>query len=110
MPGKKKDLESELKAVKIEMQQRQGSKAHPVVTPEELKRRKAEGKTRGAKGAKLDRINMAFTSDNFDYIRIMSGVCGQTMTAFVNDVIAQHREEHPEQFEQARAIIESMKQ
>ena len=105
----KKDLFDELNAVKQEMQQRQGSKAHPETTPEEVKRRKAEGKTRGAKGAKLDRINMAFTSDNFDYIRIMAGISGQTMTAFVNDVIAQHREEHPEQFEQARAIIESMK-
>ena len=105
----KKDLFDELNAVKKEMQQRQGSKAHPEVTPEELKRRKAEGKTRGAKGAKADRINMAFTTDNFDYIRIMAGIRGQTMTAFVNDVIAEHRTEHPEQFEQARAIIESMK-
>lgn len=105
----KKDLFSELDAVKNNMKQKAGSKAHPEVKPEELKRRKAEGRTRGAKGAKLDRINMAFTTDNFDYIRIMSGITGQTMTAFVNDVIAQHREEHPEQFEQARAIIESMK-
>lgn len=104
-----KNLFSELDAIQKDMQQRQGSKAHPVVSDAEAKQRKAEGKTRGAKGAKMDRINMAFYSDNFEYIRIMSKIRGQTMTQFCNDVIEQHRNENAELFAEARGIIERMK-
>ena len=103
------DAASELQAVKLEMQQKAGSKAHPLLSAEELAQRKAEGRTRGAKGAKADRINMAFTTDNFEYIRIMSKIRGESMTEFCNYIIAKHREEYPEEFEQARAIIEKMK-
>ena len=57
----------------------------------------------------MDRINMAFTPDNFDYIRIMSRIHGETMTAFNNRIIEEHRAEHPEQYEQAKALIEQIK-
>lgn len=104
----KKDMNNELNLLYGDISQKQGSKAHPVVSKEEAAARKAAGQTRGAKGAKMDRINMAFTTDNFDYIRIMSKIRGQSMTAFCNDVIEQHREQYAEQFEQAREIIEQM--
>lgn len=106
--GKNK-LFSELEQAKKEMEHAAGSKAHPVVSDAEKAQRKAEARTRGAKGAKMDRINMAFTPDNFKYLQIMSKIKGQTMTAFCNDIIAEHREAHPEIFEEARALIERMK-
>lgn len=106
--GKNK-LFSELDQAKKEMQHAAGSKAHPVVSEEEKAQRKAEGRTRGAKGAKMDRINMAFYSENFEYIRIMSKIRGQTMTQFCNDVIEQHRNENAELFAEARGIIDRMK-
>lgn len=108
MPKKDK-LFNELEQIHLEQQQRAGSKAHPVVSDAEKEKRKAEGKTRGAKGAKMDRINMTFYTDNFEYLRIMSKIKGQTMTAFCNDIIAEHREAHADLFEEARQIIERMK-
>lgn len=104
----KKQLSSELDAVFGTINQKQGSKAHPTVSKEEAEQRRATAQTQGAKGAKMDRINMAFTPDNFQYIRIMSKIRGESMTTFCNYIIEQHRTEHPEQFEQARAIIEQM--
>ena len=47
---------------------------------EEAERRKAERKTRGRKGAKQPRLSVAFSTDNYDYIRICS--CLLSCTAF----------------------------
>lgn len=68
----------------------------------------ADLKTQGQKGAKLDRINMAFTADNMDYIRTMSKLKGQTMTQFVNILVAEEREKNGAAFEAAKAILESL--
>lgn len=68
----------------------------------------ADLRTQGQKGAKLDRINMAFTSDNMDYIRTMSKLKGQTMTQFVNVIIAEEREKNGAAFDAAKAILESL--
>lgn len=89
--------------------QKQGSKAHPVVSDAEAKQRKAKGNTQGVKGAKLDRINMAFYSDNFEYLRTMAALRGQSVTAFCNDIIAEHRERNEKIFKQARELVEQMK-
>ena len=50
-----------------------------------------EGRTQGRKGCKMGRYNVAFTPENKEYIRIMAKAKGQTMTGFVNDIIAEHR-------------------
>lgn len=68
----------------------------------------ADLKTQGQKGAKLDRINMAFTADNMDYIRTMSKLKGQTMTQFVNILVAEEREKNGAAFDAAKAILESL--
>ena len=51
---------------------------------------------------------MAFTPDNHEFIRVMSRITGKTMTEFTNFVIERYRAEHPEQFEQAKAIIDTL--
>lgn len=58
-------------------------------------------RTGGRKGLKLSRINMAFTPENYDYIKTMSIVSGQNLTEFVNKIIKQHREEHGDLYQQA---------
>ena len=105
----KKNLFDELDAVKKDMNHRQGSKAHPVVSEEEATQRAKEGKTRGAKGAKMPTLNVRFSSDNFDYMKIMSGTQGKSVSAFLNDLIAQHREKNKDVYEQARALSNKMK-
>lgn len=63
-----------------------------------------EQATQGRKGAKMPRINMAFTPSNIDYIRVMAAIRGQTMTQFVNALITQDREQNGAAYEAAKEL------
>lgn len=67
--------------------------------------RAANLQTQGRKGCKAFRINMAFTPDNHEFIRVMAKASGHTMTEFTNMVIAAYQREHPEIMEQAHAFL-----
>ena len=107
---KKKDFESELKTVFEDVNQRQGKGAHPTASPEEAKKRAKEGNTRGVKGAKMPTINMRFKADNFEYLQVMSGLKGISVTAFCNEIIEQHREKNAATFAQAQELARSIKE
>lgn len=62
--------------------------------------------TQGRKGLKMQRINMAFTPTNIDYIKVMSAIRGQTMTQFVNALITQDREKNGDAYEAAKALTQ----
>lgn len=79
-----------------------------TATPEEARARADEMKTQGRKGCRAVRINMAFTPENHEFIKIMAGITGQTMTEFANTVIERYRQEHPEQYEKAKEIKKSL--
>lgn len=70
-------------------------------TEEEAKAFMNDLKTTGRKGVKITRINMAFTPDNYDFIKTMSKVSGLTITEFVNRIMQQYMKEHMEQYEKA---------
>ncbi len=74
-------------------------------SPQEAAERAAELKTQGRKGCKAIRINMAFTPDNHEFIKVLSKASGRTMTEFTNDVITAYRKEHPEFMEQAKGFL-----
>ena len=76
---------------------------------EEKTVREAEGRTQGRKGCKAPRINMAFTLENWDYLRTMSAIMGQTMTQYCNALIEKHRNENKEHFERAKEIRKEAK-
>lgn len=77
-------------------------------TEKEFLMRSAELRTQGRQGCKAPRINMAFTVDNYEFIRVMSKATGRTMTQFVNLVIAAYRKEHPDILAQARGFLETV--
>lgn len=56
------------------------------------------------KREKYDRINLAFWPENYRYIYTMGRVSGEGMTAFVNKIIAQHREANGDLYEKAIAF------
>lgn len=85
---------------------RKGQQAE--ATPEEAQARASNLKTQGRKGCKAVRINMAFTPENHDFIKVMARLKGVTMTEFANYAITQYREEHNELYEQAKAFIEQL--
>lgn len=77
-----------------------------TASPQEQAERAAQLKTQGRKGCKAVRINMAFTPENHEFIKIMAKISGKTMTEFANLVVERYRDEHPEIYEQAKAIID----
>ena len=79
-----------------------------TASPQEAAERAANLKTQGRKGCKAIRINMAFTPDNHEFIKVMASVTGKTMTEFTNLAIQRYREEHPELYDKAKAIINEL--
>lgn len=77
-------------------------------SPQEQAERMAELRTQGRKGCKAVRINMAFTPDNHEFIKVLARASGRTMTEFTNLVIAAYRGEHPELMEQAAQFLETV--
>lgn len=76
-----------------------------TATKEEQKERAENLQTQGRKGCKAIRINMAFTPDNHEFIKVMAKASGRSMTEFTNLVITAYRNEHPEIMEQANAFL-----
>ena len=79
-----------------------------TASPQEAAERAANLKTQGRKGCKATRINMAFTPENHEFIKVMARLTGKTMTEFANLAIERYRTEHPEIYEQAKAIIDQL--
>jgi len=77
-----------------------------TASPQEAAARAADLQTQGRKGCKAVRINMAFTPDNYDFIRVMAKATGNTMTQFANRIIEAYRNEHPEFMEQAKGFLD----
>lgn len=77
-------------------------------TPQEKAERAAELRTQGRKGCRAVRINMAFSPENHEFIKTMARISGKTMTEFANLCIEKYREEHPDLYEQAKQIIDSL--
>ena len=67
-----------------------------TASKEEAAARAAEGKTQGRKGCKAVRINMAFWTENHNFITYGARAYGMTMTEFCNAVIEKYRKEHPD--------------
>lgn len=81
---------------------------HEEASEEEKARRAKNGNTQGKKGCKVMRINMGFTSDNYEFIKIMSKVSGRTMTELVNALIENYRRQHPDMMDEAKAALDSI--
>ena len=71
--------------------------------------RLTEGRTQGKRGLHAKRINMAFYSDVYDYIRITAGSLGQSMTDFVNESL-RFQMQLDKEFSETIDLIERRKQ
>lgn len=86
-------------------QSAKAKKVQPIASEAEKAQRKAEGRTRGRTGCKADRINLAFTVENYDFIKRFSNLRGENMTEFVNHIIEEYRERNIEEFEAFEKFI-----
>ena len=78
-------------------------------TAQEIQLAREQGKTQGRKGVKAVRINMAFSPEIHEYIKVMARVRGESVTDFTNYVFRQSMEENAELYEKAKAFQESFK-
>lgn len=84
------------------------TREHKTASPEEAAQRRAERRTQGKKGCKAIRINMAFSAQNHEFIKIMAIATGMTMTDFVNFALNRYMEEHGEQYRIAKELRENL--
>ena len=87
------------------MKTRKITRTRSIASEEEQAERAANLQTQGRKGCAAKRINMAFTPDNYKFVKVMASASGRTMTEFANLVIAAYQREHPEIMEQAKGFI-----
>jgi 2-hydroxychromene-2-carboxylate isomerase len=73
-------------------------------TAEEIQLAREQSRTRGRKGVKMLRINMAFTPEVHEYIRTMAQVRGQTVTQFTEAVFRKSMEDNAAIYEQVKAF------
>lgn len=62
-------------------------------------------RTQGRKGLKMPRMNTSFTPSNMDYLKVMSGVSGMTVTRFLNYIIEQHASANAERYQKAKELM-----
>lgn len=64
--------------------------------------------TKGRKGVKLPRINLAFSQENYDYVRTMSKAAGMTYTEFIDKILRDHKEAHADTYQKIIDIRNSL--
>jgi hypothetical protein len=62
-------------------------------------------RTQGRKGLKMPKMNMSFTPSNMEYLRVMAGVNGMTVTRFMNYIIEQHAATNAERYKKAKELM-----
>ena len=95
------DAIAEATAPATDQEEQAGRKTRKEYSAAEADEFKNQMKTSGRKGVKLQRINLAFTPESYEYVQIMGRVSGEGMTAFINKALKQHREEHRDLYERA---------
>ncbi len=62
-------------------------------------------KTSGHKGYKMQRLCISLTPSEFDYVRIMAGITGKSMTRFIGDLVSKEASENSDIYKQAKGLI-----
>ena len=93
---------AETQEVQEVQEEQRTRKARKTYSEEEAQAFKEEMKTAGRKGAKLPRINLAFTPQNYEFIQIMSRVRGESLTEFVNHVLRKSMEDNADIYQKAK--------
>ena len=94
---------------------KQKRRARKTYTDEEKRELIDNMTTAGRKGVKMPRVNLklegtesrmnvACTATNYEYVQIMSRVCGMNLTQFINKALNEHRQDHIDLYEKALAF------
>lgn len=105
----KKDFSATFKQITQTVQEpQQVQEVQKTPTEQEIQKAQAEQQTQGKKGYKMQRINMAFTPDNIEYIRAISKLKGLTMTQYINSLVDSDRLKNAQISEQLKELLKSL--
>ena len=65
--------------------------------------------TQGKKGKKAERMNMAFSLSNYEFLRVMSWRNDMTITTYVNHLIEEERIRSAEKYKEAKELKSTLK-
>lgn len=86
----------------------QTRKERKTYTEQEQQEFREAGKTKGRKGCKAIRINMAFSPEVHEYIKTMARVRGESITDFTNYIFTRSMEENAETYQKAKEFIDTI--
>ena len=96
--AKKKDLASAIGAMLPDVQQQAQD------TIEEYDARKTQGKA----GMKLERMNMGFSSENYEFLRVMAGIHKMSITKYVDHLIEEERRRSADLYNKAKDLMKDL--
>lgn len=64
--------------------------------------------TQGKAGMKAERINMAFSPANYEFMRVMAGIHKMTLTKYVNHLIEEERKRSADLYQKAKDLMENL--
>ena len=64
-------------------------------------------KTQGRKGYKMQRLNISLTPSEYEYLQVMAGITGKSLTRFIGDLISRDAAANAETFQKAKEIIKN---
>lgn len=100
--------EQQAQEVQAAQQAQNTRKERKTYTEAEQEQFRQAGTTKGRKGCKAIRINMAFTPDVHEYIKTMARVRGESITDFTNYVFARSMEENAEVYQRAKEFVDAL--
>ena len=86
-------------------QSAKSKKIQPPTSAAEKAEREAAGNTQGRTGCHKPRINFAFTTSNYEFVKRFSKCKGQNMTDFINSIIESYQKEHQKELEEIERIL-----
>lgn len=95
--AKKQDFASAIGAMLPEAQKAQD-------TIEEYDARKTQGKA----GMKLERMNMGFSGENYEFLRVMAGIHKMSITKYVNHLIEEERRRSADLYNKAKDLMKDL--
>lgn len=64
--------------------------------------------TQGKAGMKAERINMAFSPANYEFLRTMAGLHRMTITKYVNHLIEEERKRSADLYQKAKDLMNNL--
>lgn len=102
----KKDF-SQVKQDAIYTTMEEATTSNDLYTEDEIAKYKAEMRTQGRRGVKLQRISLAVTPEVKEYIKTMCQAANMNYSQFICKLIMDHKTSHPEEYKKAQKAFDA---